>query len=143
MGGKPDRELKLQASYQSRRSSFHLVYFETPEGLAGSCIPGDSTSLCSSTGMGAGQFSFSIRPWAGGRARGSGFAFSIPWRGSLGAAVEGAGPSCLFSRVLPPPLAAQPLLLAHVGSWTREAAGHKTFLQKGNEGEDGIIPFGL
>lgn len=33
LGGKPDRELKLQASYQSQRSSFHLVYFETPEGF--------------------------------------------------------------------------------------------------------------
>lgn len=96
LGGKPDRELKLQASYQSQRSSFHLVYFETPEGLAGSSIPGDSTSFCSSTEEGAGQFCFSIPPWAGGRACGSGFAFSIPWRGSLGAAVEGAGPSCLF-----------------------------------------------
>lgn len=143
MAGKPDRELKLQASYQSQRSSFHLMYFETPENLAGSSIPGDSTSFCSSTGVGAGQFCFSIPLWAGGPACGSGFAFSIPWERIFGAAVEGAGPSCLFSRVLPPPLAAQPLLLARVGSWTRQAAGHKTFLQKGNEGQDGIVPFAL
>lgn len=58
LGGKPDRELKLQASYQSQRSSFHLVYFETPEGLAGSSIPGDSMNFCSSTGWELGSSAF-------------------------------------------------------------------------------------
>lgn len=84
LGGRPDRELKLQAPYQSQRSSFHLMYFETPENLAGSSIPGDSTSFCSSTGVGAGQFCFSIPLWAGGPACGSGFAFSIPWERIFG-----------------------------------------------------------